>query len=116
MLSAACPPLGVAFAIIDAVLIAVTIFQVAYEITMWVRQVMEGLIDLTPEEMAELGIKAINDYACNYLPGCLGSIPGIGAANDWFNSEVLGYDAGGGAPPDGDGSVTPSPAARRRFA
>jgi RHS repeat-associated protein len=98
LLSAACPPLGVAFAIIDAVLIAVTIFQVAYEITMWVRQVMEGLIDLTPEEMAELGIKAINDYACNYLPGCLGSIPGMNAANSWFNSEVLGYDASGGAP------------------
>ncbi len=98
LLSAVCPPLGVAFAVVNAVLIAVTIFQVAYEVTMWVRQVTAGLIDLTPEEMATLGIKAINDYACNYLPGCLGSIPGVSAANNWLNSEALGYDASGAAP------------------
>jgi RHS repeat-associated protein len=98
LLSAACPPLGVIFGIVNAVLIAVTIFQAAYEITQWVRQVEMGLIDLTPEEMAQAGIKAINDYACNYLPGCLSGIPGIGAANDWAN-EKLGY--GGDSAPNG---------------
>lgn len=98
VLSAVCPPLGVLMAVTTAVLVAVTIFQVAYEITMWVRQVELGLIDLTPEELATLGIKAINDYACNYLPGCLGAIPGIQAVNNWFNSEVLGY---GAAAPNG---------------
>lgn len=98
VLSALCPPLGVLMAVTSAVMVAVTIFQVAYEITTWVRQVELGLIDLTPEELATLGIKAINDYACNYLPGCLGAIPGIQAANNWFNEEVLGY---GAAAPNG---------------
>ncbi|QSX78299.1 RHS repeat-associated core domain-containing protein [Agrilutibacter solisilvae] len=94
LLSAVAPPLGVAFAIVNAVLIAVTIFQAAYEVTQWVRQIELGLIDLTPEEMAELGIKAINNYACNYLPGCLSAIPGMSAANDWVNSTFLGYESG----------------------
>ncbi|GAB3390632.1 RHS repeat-associated core domain-containing protein [Lysobacter fragariae] len=104
MLSVVCPAVGAVFAVVNAVLIAVTLIQAAYEVTTWVKQIMEGLINLTPEEMAELGIKAINDYACNYLPGCLSAIPGMQAANDWANSQFFGY---GDAAPNGGSAGNP---------
>jgi RHS repeat-associated protein len=97
LLAAVCPPLLAAMAVIDAVMITLTIIQVAYEITTWVKQIQEGLENLTAEDLATLGVKAINDYACNYMPSCLGSMPFAAAANTYVNGK-LGYAPGEAAP------------------
>jgi len=96
--AAVCPPLLAAMAVVDAVLITLTIIQVAYEIQTWVKQIMEGLETLTAADLATMGIKAINDYACNYMPSCLGSMPGAQAANQYINSTFMGYDPGDASP------------------
>ena len=98
LLTVMCPPLGAALAVVDAVVLTLTIIQVAYEITTWVKQIEEGLDNLTLEDMATMGVKAINDYACNYLPGCLGSVPGAQAVNGWFSRTFLGYDPADASP------------------
>lgn len=100
MLAVVAPPLAVLLPIVDAVLIGVTILQVAYEVWLWVNEVMNGTIDLTPEELALAGIKAVNDYACNYMPACFASIPGFGILNS-AAGEVMGYSPVEAAPGGG---------------
>lgn len=70
VMAAVAPPLAIILPVVSAVLLAVTIIQVTYEVLTWVREVVNGTISLTPEEMAEAGIRAVNEYACNYLPSC----------------------------------------------
>lgn len=98
IMAAVCPPLGVALLVVDAVILTLTIIQVAHEITTWVKEIQEGLDSLTPEDLGTLGVKAINNYACNYLPGCLGSVPGAFALNSHLSQEFLGYAPGDASP------------------
>lgn len=94
VMAAVAPPLAIVLPVVSAVLLAVTIIQVTYEVLTWVREVMNGTISLTPEEMAEAGIRAINEYACNYLPPCFNN--GLGALGNAGLGAGLGL--GGGAP------------------
>jgi len=83
VMAAVAPPLAIILPVVSAVLLAVEIIMVTYEVTTWVREVMNGTISLTPEEMAEAGIRAINEYACSYNPPCfdgpLGDLAGAAA-------------------------------------
>jgi RHS repeat-associated protein len=91
VVAAVAPPLAIVLPVVSAVLLAVTIVQVTYEVVTWVREIVNGTISLTPEEMAEAGIRAVNEYACNYLPACFNNPVGHLA------SQALGS---GLAPPD----------------
>lgn len=96
VMAAVAPPLAIILPVVSAVLLAVTIIQVTYEVLTWVREVMNGTISLSAEEMAEAGIRAVNEYACNYLPNCFNNPMGQ-LANSGFNGPGLG-DAGPGGP------------------
>ncbi|MBX9399686.1 DUF6531 domain-containing protein [Lysobacter sp. BMK333-48F3] len=96
VMAAVAPPLAIILPVVSAVLLAVTIIQVTYEVLTWVREVMNGTISLAPEEMAEAGIRAVNEYACNYLPNCFNNPMGQ-LGNSGFGGPDLG-DAGPGGP------------------
>lgn len=97
VMAAVAPPLAIILPVVSAVLLAVTIIQVTYEVLTWVREVMNGTISLTPEELAEAGIRAVNEYACSYLPPCFdGPLGQLGNAAGGFGGG--GPDLGGAGP------------------
>lgn len=67
-----------AIAVVSAVLWTIEIIMTAIEVMNWVRMVMNGIENLTPEEMAELGIDALEAAVCNYSPPCFGGGGGGG--------------------------------------
>lgn len=90
VMAAVAPPLAIILPVVSAVLLAVTIIQVTYEVLTWVREVMNGTISLTPEELAEAGIRAVNEYACSYLPPCFD-----GPLGQLGNAAAGGFGGGG---------------------
>ncbi|WP_341480460.1 RHS repeat-associated core domain-containing protein [Cognatiluteimonas telluris] len=104
VLAAVAPPLAIILPIVSAVLIAVTIIETTYEVLTWVREVMNGNITLTADEMAAAGIRAINDYACNYLSPCFNNPVGYlanQAIDEGLSLANLG-SAGPGGPTAGN--------------
>ena len=89
------PALAVILPIIAAVATAISIAYAVYEVTMWVRSIIDGWETLTPEELAQLGINGLNEIACSYLPPCLRGIGGFlfGLAGSFFGDDEEG-DAG----------------------
>lgn len=81
MFAAVAPVVGVVLPILAAVGTAIAIAMAVYEVAQWVRGIMDGWETLTPDELAELGIKAINDIACSYAPPCFGGM-GFGGGGD----------------------------------
>lgn len=86
ILAALVPGVGVALAIINAVYIAVSIAQAIAEVGKWAKEIMDGIEKLSDADMAELGVKAINEIACSYSPPCFPGLSanslGIGGGDD----------------------------------
>lgn len=72
--------IGVTLAILSAVELAIAVAYATMEVSRWVKGIMNGTETLTPEELAQLGINAINDIACSYVPPCLSGLPGFGGS------------------------------------
>jgi RHS repeat-associated protein len=89
-----------AIAVVSAVLITVEIVMTVIEVVQWLQEVMNGIRDLTSDEMAELGISALNEAICSYTPMCFGG-PLVGAAMSGLGdlgdavSQAFGPGAGG---------------------
>ncbi|TXH66063.1 MAG: hypothetical protein E6Q88_12820, partial [Lysobacteraceae bacterium] len=83
-----------AIAVVSAVLWTIEIIMTAMEVMMWVQMIMNGIENLTPEEMAELGIDALGAAVCNYNPPCFGGSGGGGGG--------FGGGFGGGRPSRGN--------------
>ena len=100
ILAAVLPGVGVVLGIISAVELAIAVMQAVAEVTRWVRSIMDGIEVLTSDEMALLGVKAINEIACNYSPPCM----------PFLSPAALGFGGGGGAG-GGDSRGSDGPAA-----
>ena len=59
-----------AFPVVGAVILTLSIIMAFIETYQWLKGIMEGLETMTPEERAEAGISAVNDAICNYNPAC----------------------------------------------
>ncbi|KQY52615.1 RHS repeat-associated core domain-containing protein [Lysobacter sp. Root494] len=94
-----------AIAVVSAVLITVEIIMTVIEVVQWLQEVMNGIRELTSDEMAELGINALNEAICSYTPMCFGgplvgmAMSGLGGLGDAV-SQAFGSGAGG--PPQGN--------------
>lgn len=88
-----------AIAVVGAVLWTIEIIMTAMEVMMWVRMIMNGIENLTPEELAELGIDAMAAAVCNYSPPCFGGGGGGGGGN---GRGGFGGGFGGGRPRRGN--------------
>lgn len=86
-----------AVAVVSAVIWTIEIIMTAMEVMMWVRMIMNGIENLTPEELAELGIDAMAAAVCNYSPPCFGGGGGGGNGPGGF-----GGGFGGGRPRRGN--------------
>jgi len=102
VIAAVAPPLAIVLGVVSAVALAIEIITVTYEVLTWVREVMNGTISLSPEELAEAGIRAVNEYACSYLPTCFNN-PAGQLASQAANSGLGGMgSAGPGGPSAGN--------------
>lgn len=96
-----------AIALASAVLLTVEIIMTTIEVVMWLREVTSGIRELTADEMAELGISALNEAVCSYAPPCFGG-PLVGAAMSGLGSlgdtvmGAFGAGAGAGGPSQGN--------------
>ncbi|MGE4073529.1 MAG: DUF6531 domain-containing protein, partial [Lysobacterales bacterium] len=99
ILAAMVPGVAIGLAIINAVYIAISIAQAVAEITKWVREIMDGIEKLSEADLAELGVKAINEIACSYSPPCL---PGLSASSFGLGSGSGDDDRGAGLPAVGN--------------
>ncbi len=89
-------PAGAAIGgVIAIVAVAVSYAMAVYEVYTWVRMIMDGIETLSQEDLAELGISALNDVVCSYAPPCFGGSgpPGGGGGGDGG-----GAGGGGGGP------------------
>jgi len=94
-----------AIAVVSAVLITVEIVMTVIEVVQWLQEVMNGIRDLTSDEMAELGINALNEAICSYTPTCFGG-PLVGMAmsglGDLGDAVSQAFGSGAGGPPQGN--------------
>jgi RHS repeat-associated protein len=94
-----------AIAVVSAVLWTIEIIMTAMEVMNWVRMVMNGIENLTPEELAELGINALDAAICNYNPPCFGGGGGGGGGRGGFGGGFGGGRPGRGNPVSVDAGV-----------
>lgn len=95
---------GVVLAVVDAVYLGISIAYAVNEVVRWVKEIQAGIEAPTSEEMAMLGVKALNEIACSYVPPCLGPF------GDLLLSMMGGAGSGGGdgGPSDDRGSGGPA--------
>lgn len=91
--------IGITLAILSAVELAIAVAYATMEVSRWVKGIMSGTETLTPEELAELGIKAVNEVACSYMPPCLGGFPGFGGGAGGLGGGDSGSDSRGAGGP-----------------
>lgn len=94
-----------AIAVVSAVLWTIEIIMAAMEVMNWVRMVMNGIENLTPEELAELGISALDAAICNYNPPCFGGGGFGGGGGGGFGGGFGGGRPGRGNPVSVDAGV-----------
>lgn len=94
-----------AIAVVSAVLWTIEIIMTAIEVMNWVRMVMNGIENLTPEELAELGISALDAAICNYNPPCFGGGGFGGGGGGGFGGGFGGGRPGRGNPVSVDAGV-----------
>jgi RHS repeat-associated protein len=103
LVMAVAPELAVVLPIIAAVFTAVSIAMATYEVLTWVREIQDGIENLTPADLAQLGINALNEVACSYMPPCLGGFgAGGGSGGGGSGGGGAGDDRGAGGPIGGN--------------